>query len=191
MRSDQMTPTERLSRAFASTRSVLQTVQVDQLDAATPCASWKVSALINHFIGTAHWAATTISNSTPVPERDYANGDAIASYDQSIRSTLDAFQEPGVLSTTVSLAFGEYSGNALISLVTIDQFTHGWDLARALGHSTDLDPDLARLLLASARIEIPDSYRGADGQALFGPIVEPRAASSAADDLAAFLGRVT
>jgi DNA-directed RNA polymerase specialized sigma24 family protein len=43
-----------------------------------------------------------------------------------------------------------------MSLAATDQFTHGWDLARALGHPTDLDPELAGELLTRARTDAED-----------------------------------
>jgi hypothetical protein len=58
----------------------------------------------------------------------------------------------------------------LLDLVTREQFTHGWDLAWAIGHSTDLDPDLAAELLAGARTAGLDAFRGADGAAFLGPV---------------------
>jgi uncharacterized protein (TIGR03083 family) len=58
MNSEQVTTrTDVLGRAFASTRAVLAEVQAGQLAAPTPCAAWDVRALINHFVGTARWAA--------------------------------------------------------------------------------------------------------------------------------------
>ena len=38
-------------QAIASTRSVLAGIGADQLGSATPCASWKVSDIINHVVG--------------------------------------------------------------------------------------------------------------------------------------------
>jgi hypothetical protein len=66
---------------------------------------------------------------------------------------------------------------------------HGWDLARAIGHHTDLDPELADELLVQARVEILDAYRGPEGEAIFGPIVAAPPGACPADRLAAFLGR--
>lgn len=60
-------PVEPLGRAFASTRAVLAQVQAAQLDAATPCASWDVRALIEHFIGSARWAGAAIGDGGPAP----------------------------------------------------------------------------------------------------------------------------
>ena len=180
---------QQLSRSFVSTRAVLASVRPDQLDAGTPCASWDVHALINHFIGSARWAAATIGASVEITDTDYAAGDFLASYDDGIKVALAAFESDGALEKTVKLAFGEFSGVALMGMAATDQFVHGWDLARAIGHHSDLDPDLADELLSRARVAIPDAYRGADGVALFGPILEAPAGAHPADRLAAFLGR--
>jgi uncharacterized protein (TIGR03086 family) len=67
--------------------------------------------------------------------------------------------------------------------------THGWDVAKATGQSTDLDPELAAELLEGARLAIPDAFRGPDTQAPFGPEQPVPANATNADKLAAFLGR--
>ena len=90
---------------------------------------------------------------------------------------------------TIKLPFGEFPGAAFCALATTDTFTHGWDLAKATGQSTDLAPALAAELLVGARASIPDQFRGPDGVAPFGAQVEPPASATEADKLAAFLGR--
>ena len=74
-----------------------------------------------------------------------------------------------MLDKTVRLPFGEFPGAVVLSMATMEQFTHGWDLARATRHHTDLDPGLAAGLLSQARLAITDAYRGPDGEASFGP----------------------
>jgi uncharacterized protein (TIGR03086 family) len=184
-----VTPTRQLDRAFASTRAVLAQVQPGQLAAPTPCASWDVRALITHFVGTARWLAATVSGVDEVPSENIAAAGFLVSYDESIRAALAAVQPPGTLTGTIRLPFGEFSGADLIRLAARDQFTHGWDLARAIGLHTDLDPELAGELLILARTEITEAYRGPDGVAFFGPAVDALASASPADRLAAFLGR--
>jgi uncharacterized protein (TIGR03086 family) len=120
---------------------------------------------------------------------DYGAADLLASYDEAIETALAAFGSAGVLEKTVSLPFGEFSGADLMGLTARDQFTHGWDLARAIGHDTDLDPELAGELLIQARTEITEAFRGPDGVAFFGPAADAPASASPADRLAAFLGR--
>lgn len=94
-----------LRRALQGTLTILTRVQPKDLDASTPCASWDVRALVNHFVGTARWWAATVSGDDGV-------ADAV-----------------------------------LRNLATMEQFTHGWDLARATGQPADLDPVLAACLL--------------------------------------------
>jgi uncharacterized protein (TIGR03086 family) len=89
----------------------------------------------------------------------------------------------------VRLPFGEFPGTVVRDMAALDQFAHGWDLARAIGCPTDLDPGLADRLLAHARVAITDAFRGPDGQAPFGPAALAPAGAGPADRLAAFLGR--
>ena len=178
-----------LDRALQGTLAILTRVRPEDLDRPTPCASWDVGALVNHFVGTARWWAATISGDGGVTEADYAAGDYVAAYEESIRTAVTAFGADGALAKTVQLPFGEFPGTVLLNLATMEQFTHGWDLARAIGWSADLDPGLAAGLLSQAKLAISDSFRGPDGQALFGPAGEAPAGAGPADQLAAFLGR--
>jgi uncharacterized protein (TIGR03086 family) len=179
-----------LHQALQNTLAVLTRVRPEDLDGPTPCASWDVRALVNHFVGTARWWAATIAGDDGVDDADYAAGDFVAAYEESIRIAVAAFGADGALDTTIRLPFGEFPGPVLLSLATMEQFTHGWDLARAIGRSADLDSGLAAGMLGQARLAISDAYRGPDGQALFGPAREAPAGAGPADQLAAFLGRV-
>ncbi len=178
-----------LDQALQSTLAVLVKVQADDLDAPTPCASWDVRALINHFIGTAHWWAATVTGEDVAADTDHAAGDFVAAYEEGIRIAVAAFGAEGVPERAVRLPFGEFPGAVVRDMAALDQFTHGWDLARAIGYPADLDPVLAGRLLSQARLAIAGEFRGADGQAPFGPAVEAPAGAGPADQLAAFLGR--
>jgi uncharacterized protein (TIGR03086 family) len=182
-------PTAELDRALDSTSAILRRVRPEQLAAPTPCASWNVSALINHLIGTARWWAAVISETKETPEQDYAAGDYVAAYEESVRIVHAAFAAEGAVDKVVRLELGEFPGAVLLGLAATEQFTHGWDLASAIGVSTELDPVLAEELLAQSRLAVSDAYRGPDGVALFGPEQQAPAGAGAADRLAAFLGR--
>jgi uncharacterized protein (TIGR03086 family) len=184
MRGPEMTE---LDRAFDSTLTILAKVEPGQLDAPTPCVSWDVRALINHFTGTARWWASLVTGKDDAWD---AGEDSVAAYEESIRIARAAFGADGVLTATVRLPFGEFTGAIVLGMAAVEQFTHGWDLARAIGYpASDLDPGLAAELLGQARAVVTDAYRGPDGQALFGPAAEAPAAAGPADQLAAFLGR--
>jgi uncharacterized protein (TIGR03086 family) len=178
-----------LDRALSSTMTVLQKVQPGDLDAATPCASWDVRGLINHFVGTARWWAGVVSGTDEPADSDYAAGDFVDAYEESGRIAAAAFEADGVLSRMIRLPFGEFPGAAVRGMAALDQFAHGWDLARAIGYPSDLDPELATELLGAARLAITDALRGPDGQAPFGPVVPAPAGAGPADQLAAYLGR--
>jgi uncharacterized protein (TIGR03083 family) len=67
-----------LNQAMQSTLAVLTKVRPGDLDAPTPCASWDVRALVNHFVGTARWWAATIDGDGEVADADYTAGDYVA-----------------------------------------------------------------------------------------------------------------
>ena len=182
--------TQPLEQAIASTRSVLEHVQPQQLTSATPCALWKVSDVINHVVRGHRFFAASLKGEAPSSEAvNVTENDYKSMFDQSTSATLGAFSTEGAMERTVSLPFGEMPGSALMSIAATDTFVHGWDLARATGQSTDLAPDLAASLLEGARSFIPDSFRGAEGEARFGPEQQAPPGSTNADQLAAFLGR--
>jgi uncharacterized protein (TIGR03086 family) len=180
-----------LDRAFQSTLAVLAKVQPDQLDRRTPCASWDVRALISHFITTTRWWAATVSGDGEPGATDFTAERYVAAYEESIAIAVGTFSAEGALDRTVRLPFGEFTGAALLGMAATEQFTHGWDLARATGQPEDLDPELAVVLLDGSRQAITDAFRGPDGQAFFGPAREAPPGTPAAGQLAAFLGRTT
>lgn len=119
---------------------------------------------------------------------DFASGDYLAAYDEGVKASVAAFGADGAMEKMIKLPFGTFPGAAFLGLATTDAFTHGWDLAQATGQSTDLAPDLAAALLDGAKASIPDEFRGPEG-APFGPKQEAPKGATAADELAAFLGR--
>lgn len=185
-------PTEALQRAIDSTTTVLSAVGADRLGHATPCAGWDVRALVNHIVGGMHFfhAAMTGQEASTSQAPDFSAGDFAADYETTAKQVVADFQADGALQRMVTMPFGTMPGAAVLGLATMDTFQHGWDLARATGQSTDLDADLAEQLLAQSRAMIPDAMRGPeDSPAPFGPVQEAPEGATAADRLAAFLGR--
>jgi uncharacterized protein (TIGR03086 family) len=180
-----------MNAALDSTLTVLRCVERGDLAKPTPCTLWDVHSLINHFVGTARWWAGVISgdDGLSAADDDYAAGDFVAAYEESIRIARGAFGADGASERMVKVPFGEFPGAAVRGFAATDQFTHGWDLARAVGHDTDLAPDLAVALLDLAKLTFIDPLRGSGPDAPFGPALEAPGGSSAADRLAAFLGR--
>lgn len=181
---------EVLQRAFASTGSILTNVSTEQMDLPTPCVSWTVRDLVNHIVGGATFFAVTAETGTapPVSGEDHAAGDFKTQFDAESRRAVEAFAAEGAMEKTMKLPFGDLPGSIYVMVAATDTFAHGWDLAKATGQSTDLDPAIAARLLEAAQF-IPDEFRGPDGQAPFGPKVDVPESASVADKLAGFMGR--
>jgi uncharacterized protein (TIGR03086 family) len=170
-------------------RSVLANVDAGQLHDPTPCRDWDVAALIDHLIGAQHWAHSAMAG-VPMTEtgEGAATGDFVATFDAAATVVLAAFEVEGALQRTVDPGFGDMPAMALLGLACTDTFTHAWDLAKATGQDTDLAPELAAGLLAQARQSIQPAFRSEEGT-IFGPEQAAPEGASAADQLAAFLGR--
>jgi uncharacterized protein (TIGR03086 family) len=149
---------------------------------------------VNHIVSGTYFFATVAETGAP-PEGggealDYAaGGDYVAQFNKGAAKAVEAFAGEGAMERIMHLPFGDLPGSAFINIAAVDTFTHGWDLAKATGQPSDLDPDLATEMLGVAQGFLPDSLRGPEGMAPFGPKVEPSASASPAEQLAAFLGR--
>jgi uncharacterized protein (TIGR03086 family) len=177
-----------LERAWNGSRAVVSNVTRDQFDARTPCQSWTVHDLLNHMIGVAYFyeqGATT--GTAQLSDRDYTDGDFLATYDEGIRRAVAAI--PQCMARDVTLPFGTIPGAMWTGIVTTDAFIHGWDLATATSQPNDLDPELAAELLEGARLFLQPEFRGEDTVAPFGPEQDAPPGATNAAQLAAFLGR--
>jgi uncharacterized protein (TIGR03086 family) len=186
---------ELLSQAFMSTSGVLAGVSVADFSKATPCASWRVRELINHVVGGPRWYASFAvtgaapSDGSPQDAEDFSAGDFRGTFASDSERCVAAFSADGAMERMMRLPFGELPGAVYVNIAAVDTFAHGWDLAKATGQSTDLDPELAAHFLAFSEAALPDAFRGPEGQAPFGRRATVSESASMADRLAAFLGR--
>lgn len=183
---------EVLERACASTATVLAVVRAANFDLPTPCRSWSVKDVVSHLIGSAA-AYAELAETGVMPADDagagHAAGDFSAAFARQAGRLVAGFSAPGAMDKIMRMPFGGLPGSACAWIAAGDIFTHGWDLARATGQPSDLDPELAEWLLARIERLLPDTLRGPEGQAPFGPRVEVPHSAPAADRLAAFEGR--
>ncbi len=180
-----------LQQAIAATRGVLANVTADQLQNTSPCDSWDVAGVINHVVGAQHFFVAGMKGQRPAGgDTNWAEGDFVAAFDEAAAATVACFEEEGALQKMVVMPFGEMPGAAVMGLAMTDTFTHGWDIAKATGQSTDLAPELAAGILAQSRQMIQPGFRAEEDGA--GPFLAEQACAdgaSNADQLAAFLGR--
>lgn len=178
-----MEPVEAHRRAQAAFARVLAHVKPDQYDDPSPCTQWSIRALIDHVIA-GNQLVVQRAGGEPATLPD----DRVTAHRRSADAAQAVFAAPDGLTRMFELAIGTLPGSAFVAIRTGDALTHAWDLARATGQPTDLDPELAEQTLQFSRGLIGSSLRGPDR--FFGeeqPCDEDR---PAADRLAAFLGRV-
>jgi uncharacterized protein (TIGR03086 family) len=180
-----------LELANASTGKVLANVSRDQLDLLSPCASWTVRDVVNHLVGNNFWFEA-IARDGVAPDRpdnaapDESAGDYLGRFGEGSSKAVAAFHS--AMGATLTLPWAPMPASAFLLMASADQFVHGWDLARATGQSTELDPDLASHFLAFYREAIADEFRGPDPVAPFGPLVTTSDSDPVAQ-LAAITGR--
>ena len=141
-----------LSRADDGFAQRLALVRPDQWAAQTPCTEWDVRALVNHVVGAnrrytmlLHGATTDEVEATRAV--DHLGADPVASFAATEAELTAAFAEPGAMARTVYHRVGGRTGAQLLEMRVLDIAVHTWDLARAIGASESLDPDVVALAL--------------------------------------------
>lgn len=181
--------TEWSMRAGERLSTVIGNIDESKWHAATPCEEMDVEALVSHVSGALAnlgGALATAVRAEPLsamnpelpPAQRWAQG---WTWFKGLLSRSD------ILDVQVTFRKGEMPGAQLIEMGVGEMTIHAWDLARATGQATDVDPELAEHCLASMQSRIKPEYRG-PGKA-FGVELPAPAGATAADKLAAFSGR--
>ncbi len=139
-------------QALAATRNVIAGIKSDQWHVSTPCDEWDVSELANHLIAGNWWAAELANGATIASVGDRLDGDVLGTdpltaYDDSAAPAAAVFEREGAMSAPCAVSYGPVPGAMYCGHRFIDVFIHGWDLAKATGQSTDLDPVLVAACL--------------------------------------------
>lgn len=142
-------------RAMHCTRAYLDAVRPEQWLNATPCSEWNARQIANHLIGENLWAVELLQGRTigDVGDRldgDLAGDDPGAAYAASVRSASHSASASGAMQATCHLSFGDYSGSDYAAQLFMDALIHGWDVAKATGQDTRLDPQLVDACLPIA-----------------------------------------
>ena len=131
-------------KALDATGTIVGNITADQLHASTPCEDYDVHGLLHHVISGNRGVAPLVEGKTIADV-----GDAIDSktygpddYDASAKEADAAFSGPGAMQKPVAVSYGPVPAEVYAGHRFIDVLIHGWDLAKATGQSTALDPQL-------------------------------------------------
>ncbi|WP_313409363.1 TIGR03086 family metal-binding protein [Aeromicrobium sp.] len=162
-----------IARGLDQVASLVNAVNEDQWDAATPCSRWSVRDLVDHLVHLPTQFADMASGekvdwAAPTPHHDDPAA-TFASHADALLTALSAHPD--------SVPQGMVAGELAI---------HVWDLASALGRGTsELDPEVAETGFAFMSTALTDEQRGD----AFGPQAQAPSGANAYERLAAFAGR--
>ncbi|MGI9252478.1 MAG: TIGR03086 family metal-binding protein, partial [Thermomicrobiales bacterium] len=167
---------------------MIDTIQPGQWDLPTPCTEWNLRDLVGHLVNGNRVVAAAFEGGQPGFELYGAPvADPAADFAASSARLVDLMQAPGGMAKSVILPYGTMPATAAAGFRMVDILSHGWDIARALGLPTDFAPELSATALEMARASMQGRPRPTG---VFGDEQIAPAGASAADKLAAFLGRV-
>lgn len=176
-------------RALLNTGRIVVGVRPEDLPKPTPCKDWDVRLLLNHIIGGNKMVAQVARggrvDASGVME-DHTFPDPGSNYLASADELLAVWAEPGALERGVHMPFGDIPGSAAVSIHFLDIVVHGWDLARATGQDTTIEPDLAAEALDISHGLLSPELRATG---VFGPEVPVSDDHPLHDRLVAFMGR--
>ncbi len=140
-------------RALSATGAVVDRVAARQLDLSTPCDGWSVRELLNHLVGGNYWAAELAAGKSIDEVGDRLDGDTLgddhaAAYRASAELAVAAFNAPGSMDAPCAVSYGPVPGSVYCGHRILDVVIHGWDLAKATGQDTTLDPELVDAVTA-------------------------------------------
>ena len=138
-------------RAVTHTREYIAAVRPDQWDDATPCTEWNVRQLVNHMVSTTRNVKSIMEGNGPQNWGDDVLGDdPLAAFDAARTQALTAVKALGAMARTVTTRQGERPAADYAIGQLQEMLVHGWDLAKATGQDTAMDPELVEVGYARA-----------------------------------------
>ena len=139
-------------RALASTRAYVNAAKTDQWQGLTPCSERDVKQAAKHNIGENLWAAELFNRKRieEVGSRldgDLAGTDPAGAYAASVEAATLVVSAPGAMEAICHLSSGDYSDSDVAAQLVMDLLVHGWDIAKATGQDSRLDPELVQACL--------------------------------------------
>ncbi|MFI5053725.1 MAG: TIGR03086 family metal-binding protein [Acidimicrobiia bacterium] len=182
-----------MSKVIKETKRVVGNIEPSQLDNPSPCEAWTVRDVLNHITGGAEMFGLCVRDGD-VPDSklgelmtgDNLGTDYKASFNKAVDDAEASFQIPGAMDRIVKLPFGEMPAGMALNIAIFDVTTHAWDLAKATGQSTDLDPEVLATAYQIAQGMLSDEMRASG---IFGPEVSVPEDAPMASRLAGLAGR--
>jgi len=183
-----MQPTDQLSYIVPTLTALVDRIEPDQLNDATPCEQFTVHDVLDHmFVVGSTFAYSFRGEQAPEikPPPVYGRVPA-AELRVAMNDLLEAVKSPGATERTISAPFGDVPGEVFARFVAFDGLIHCWDLATATGLTFELPSGVIDAVDQFARAALSPDMR--DGDTFKDATVAPDDASQL-ERLVAFSGR--
>lgn len=170
--------------------SCVHGIRDDHWSRPTPCSDWDVRELVNHVVNEDRWTPELFAGKTieEVGDRfdgDLLGDDPLGAWEEARKEAVNAVQAEGAMERTVHVSWGEISGANYAGQLFTDHLIHGWDLAKATGQDTNLDPELVEACYRMSK-PIEDTLKASGA---FGEKIEPPEGADRQTELLAVFGR--
>jgi len=130
----------------------MRKIRPDQWELATPCDEWSVRDLVRHLVHEQMWAPELLAGCTPEQVGDRFDGDILGadplhSWVLAAAAAREAWITPKALLRPVQLSYGRETATEYCWQMTTDLAVHAWDLGRAIGVNTRINPALVDAVL--------------------------------------------
>ncbi|WP_062968874.1 TIGR03086 family metal-binding protein [Nocardia gamkensis] len=181
------------ARSVRASVEAVARVRPDQLDSATPCADWRLRDLLEHMIAQNHgFAAAARGSGDPDVWAVRASDDPVADYRASADDVLAGFAVEDVFERELLLPEvlpdRGIPAHLVIGFHLVDSVVHAWDVARSIGDTITLDPDVAEAALRIA-LAVPDGPERTAPGAAFAPALSVPEETPTLDQILLLLGR--
>jgi uncharacterized protein (TIGR03086 family) len=178
-----------MERALDQTGGLITAIDASQAGLATPCAGWDVRALVSHLAGQdlRNFLVSARGESADWQAPDDEIGDDWAAVFRERAESLRAAWRAADLDRLVAGPGGEAPLRLRADQQITELAVHDWDLAKATGQPTRLDPALAEHALRWSRQMLRPEFRGPDKA--FGLEVPVPEDAPVYDRLAGWFGR--
>jgi uncharacterized protein (TIGR03086 family) len=182
---------DRLSRAIDQAGAVISRIRPEQATLPTPCQAWDVRALVNHLVhDLQQFKAMASGGRYAKDDSDVIDEDWIGTYRAAAGALLEAWSREGALDRTLHLSMGDVPATWSVGQQVADVVVHGWDIAKATGQPTELDPELGRVALEWGRENLKPQFRGDEESGkVFGTEVAVSEDAPVYEQLAGWFGR--
>ena len=125
---------------------VLDAVTPEQWGDPTPCTEWDVRTLMNHVVGEELWTQPLLEGKTIAEVGDQFDGDILGE-DPISRGRVASAESAAAVDKhlpeggMVNVSWGQISAEEYVSQLAADHLIHAWDLAKATGQDTTMDPE--------------------------------------------------